>query len=264
MQVADIAAKTSWMDKTSRRTNCLNPVYEINGMVFKDDKYTRPTRPRDLMEDNSLLQTADIAGATQGWRKSLLPRREYRNTNYIGDIQGAFADSIKKGIVTKREVHPLCPVYQSLDPGELLLPLIPPLIPEDMVKIPTISMAHVTHNIEGENDPVQFTEEVKFKASTNQEFALDLSRSMGNTGTMGNTGGTMGNTGGMMYSSSGRGASGGGAETGFGASGTAGFSNRTGGSSRFKSPAASARLTPKQKTAMSARNADIEAVRALG
>jgi hypothetical protein len=60
-----------------------------------------------------------------------------KNTNFVGDINGACADSIKHSIVTNRTTNPLQPVYSGLDCGDLLLPLIPPLIPQDLVKFPT-------------------------------------------------------------------------------------------------------------------------------
>ena len=141
MAVQDISAKSSWMDKTNRKSNVMNPHYNIFGTEIKDDKYTRPTEPKPLITDNALLQTQDIAGAYPGWRKTLKPRREYRNTNFLGDINGSGADSIKKGITTKRVVNPLTPVYQALDPGDLLLPLVQPLIPPEMVKIATLKVS---------------------------------------------------------------------------------------------------------------------------
>jgi hypothetical protein len=86
-----------------------------------------------------LLQTKDITGATSDTRyASPFPRREFHNTTFIGDFEGPHADSIKHSIRTNRTTHPLQPVYQSLDTGEILLPLIPPLIPPEIVKIPTL------------------------------------------------------------------------------------------------------------------------------
>lgn len=139
MQVADIAAKTHrYVDKTSRCSDTLNPHYFINGMEYKDESYTRPRPNRALIADNTILRTDDIPGAFVGWQTQKQPRRDFRNTNFIGDIQGAQADSIRPGIVTKREVNPLVPVYQSLDPGELVQPLNRPLVPAEMVKVPTL------------------------------------------------------------------------------------------------------------------------------
>ncbi len=140
MECQDISAKNHrYTDRTTRVTDPCDPVYSVHGMTIKNDKYTKPKEPAKYIADNHLLQTADIKGATADTRyASPFPRREYRNTNYISDIEGAHADSFKHSIVTKRQTHPLQPVYQALDPGELLLPLIPPVIPPDMVKVPTL------------------------------------------------------------------------------------------------------------------------------
>jgi hypothetical protein len=107
-------------------------------MDYYDDSYTKPKPLKKYIADNHLLQTKDIAGATPGYINPIAERREYRNTNYIGDIEGTQADSIKHSITTKRESNPLAPTYQSLDPGEVLQPLIPPLIPHSMIKTPTV------------------------------------------------------------------------------------------------------------------------------
>ena len=110
-------------------------------MDHYDDISSKPRKPRALIVDSQLLQTKDILGATPGWRPTDFPRREYKNTNYLGDIPGAQADSIKHSIITKRETHPLVPVYQALDGyGELLEPLIPPLLPPSMIKVPTVPL----------------------------------------------------------------------------------------------------------------------------
>lgn len=108
-------------------------------MDIYDDKYTKPKEPKKLIPDNFLLKTKDINGATADTRYAdPFVRREFKNTNFIGDIKGSHADSVKHSIVTNRNTHPLQPVYQALDPGELLLPLIPPLIPPELVKVPTL------------------------------------------------------------------------------------------------------------------------------
>ena len=135
----DISVPTHrFKDRTTRITDPNNPTYHINGTDYFDDKYTKPSVGRAYIADNHLLQTKDIAGATPGWVDVKFERREVRNINFIQDIEGAQADSIKHSIVTNRQSNPLEPVYQSLDPGELLQPLIPPLIPPSMVKVPTV------------------------------------------------------------------------------------------------------------------------------
>eukprot|EP00428_Durinskia_dybowskii_P067759 CAMPEP_0170386594 /NCGR_PEP_ID=MMETSP0117_2-20130122/17115_1 /TAXON_ID=400756 /ORGANISM="Durinskia baltica, Strain CSIRO CS-38" /LENGTH=362 /DNA_ID=CAMNT_0010642421 /DNA_START=463 /DNA_END=1551 /DNA_ORIENTATION=+ len=125
-------------DRTTRVTDPNNPTYHINGMEYQDDKYTKPKPLKKYIADNHLLQTKDITGATPGFKDTKFERRDYRNINFIQDIEGTQADSIKHSIVTKRQSNPLAPTYQSLDPGELLQPVVAPLIPPTMVKVPTI------------------------------------------------------------------------------------------------------------------------------
>lgn len=140
MAVADISARNDrYIDKTTRHIDPLDPQYTFNGMYIGDDSYTKPSKPRPLIQDSSLLKTRDIAGAYPNWGTHRIHRRDYRNTNFIGDIQGAHADTIRPGIVTRREVNPLDPVYQSLDRGELLQSIAKPLIPADFIKVPTIN-----------------------------------------------------------------------------------------------------------------------------
>ena len=47
-------------------------------------------------------------------------RRHFRSTNFVGDVQGAVADSLELGIVTNRVVDPRVPAYQSLDGDPLI------------------------------------------------------------------------------------------------------------------------------------------------
>lgn len=97
------------------------------------------SRPRALPKAKygpfNPLTTADIEGATPGWRPlpqvnpPLEARRHFRNTNFMGDIPGAQADTLKHSICTERQVNPLDPVYASLD-GELLTSPQTPLYKE--------------------------------------------------------------------------------------------------------------------------------------
>lgn len=135
----EISAPTHrFKDRTTRVTDPNNPQYHVNGMDYADDKYTKPKQPKAYIADNHLLQTKDITGATPGFKDTRFERREIRNINYIADIEGAHADSIKHSIVTNRQSNPMAPVYQSLDAGELLQPVVLPLIPPAMVKVPTV------------------------------------------------------------------------------------------------------------------------------
>ena len=146
MDVTDICKKTHRMtDKSNRTTNSLDPSYTINGMNIQDDlKYTKPKIYPAYIADNNQLRTDDIPGAHPGWRPpSLLnppieKRREFRNTNFIGDIEGAHPDTIKHSITTSRTTNPLNPIYQGLDPGVQLTGPAAPLIPADVYRVPTI------------------------------------------------------------------------------------------------------------------------------
>eukprot|EP01035_Chromulina_nebulosa_P017405 gene17405-22954_t len=96
--------------------------------------------PADIMKVDDI--TSDIAGATSGWKETSdvfnsTKRRDIRNINYIADIEGAQADTLKRSLVTKRNTNPLYPDYQSLDDGQLLPQLIKPLIPSNLITNPT-------------------------------------------------------------------------------------------------------------------------------
>jgi hypothetical protein len=123
----------------------LNPQHYVNGMAIYDDAKSKPNGlpvARDNGRAPTLsLTTQDIEGAVPGWKPKHtnggIPeekRRHFRNTNFIGDVQGAQvrlaclvrvlhpltsrrsqADSHRHGIVTNRNIDPLNPAYQSLD-----------------------------------------------------------------------------------------------------------------------------------------------------
>jgi hypothetical protein len=67
-------------------------------------------------------------GTKSGWKapNEIRPlpedRREWRNTNFVGDIVGAQADTVVHSIRTDRHVNPLNPTYLSLD-GEPFSPM---------------------------------------------------------------------------------------------------------------------------------------------
>ena len=131
---------------TLRTVNCVEPVYDLGcGLVIADDpRYTKPRRARDQIQESHLLRTDDIIGANAQTKEvclQIIPaarRREYRNTNFLGDIAGSGADSIRPGITTLRTTNPLNPAYASLDGGgEILKAPLQPLIPETLVTVPT-------------------------------------------------------------------------------------------------------------------------------
>jgi len=137
MEVNDISKRTHrYIDHTNRVTDLLDPKYQMNGMLVTDDpRYTKPKKNPAFIPENKLLQTSDIEGAQPGWipparfNPPLEKRREFRNTNYIDDIEGTKAGTVKHSIVTTRVTDPLNPVYHSLDPGEILPNPLEPLVP---------------------------------------------------------------------------------------------------------------------------------------
>lgn len=119
--------------RTRRMTNPLTPSYRVNGMDIADNPVT--SRPRSLPKARDgpfyPLTTVDIEGAQPGWRPMpqvnppLEARRHFRNTNFVGDIPGAQADTVEHSICTNRHVNPLYPLYSSLDGEPLENPQTP-------------------------------------------------------------------------------------------------------------------------------------------
>mmetsp|Transcript_79432 Transcript_79432/g.158604 ORF Transcript_79432/g.158604 Transcript_79432/m.158604 type:complete len:570 (+) Transcript_79432:39-1748(+) len=128
--------------KSTRVVDPLKPEYRVNGMVIRDDpKYTQPRPlPGPANHDFYSLKTNDIEGAWPGWvpphecTPPIDQRRHFRNTNFVGDIRGAQADTVKHSIVTERVVNPLNPVYDSLDGDRLKPPLTPNILNGDPSK----------------------------------------------------------------------------------------------------------------------------------
>lgn len=119
--------------RTRRTTNPLTPSYRVNGMDIADDPVA--SRPRSLPKARDgpfyPLTTVDIEGAQPGWRPMpqvnppLETRRHFRNTNFVGDIPGAQADTVEHSICTDRHINPLYPLYASLDGEPLENPQTP-------------------------------------------------------------------------------------------------------------------------------------------
>jgi hypothetical protein len=102
---------------------------------FDDPRFTKPRKQMHFCADSALLKTKDI---NDGPDPKEIIRRQYGRTNYIGDIPGCEADSIKHSMVTNRKTNPLVPIYQGLDYGDLLPPLLSSLLPPAMVYAPTL------------------------------------------------------------------------------------------------------------------------------
>lgn len=130
LNVSDITAGGF---RTRRETNPLTPSYRVNGMDIADDPVKSKPKTLPKARDSPFypLTTADIEGAQSGWRPlpqvnpPLEARRHFRNTNFMGDIPGAQADTVKHSICTDRHVNPLNPVYASLDGEPLANPQTP-------------------------------------------------------------------------------------------------------------------------------------------
>lgn len=130
LNVSDITGRAF---RTRRLTNPLTPSYRVNGMDIADDPIK--CRPRSLPKARdgpfNPLTTEDIEGAQPGWKPMpkmnppMEARRHFRNTNFMGDIPGAQADTLKHSICTNRYVNPLDPVYTSLDGEPLTNPQTP-------------------------------------------------------------------------------------------------------------------------------------------
>lgn len=130
LNVSDITGKAF---RSRRLTNPLTPSYRVNGMDIADDPIKCKPRSLPKARDGPFnpLTTKDIEGAQPGWRPMpkmnppMEARRHFRNTNFMGDIPGAQADTLKHSICTNRYVNPLDPVYTSLDGKPLINPQTP-------------------------------------------------------------------------------------------------------------------------------------------
>jgi hypothetical protein len=150
--------------KSTRVVDPLKPEYRVNGMVIRDDpKYTQPRPlPAPATHDFFSLKTNDIEGAWPGWvpphecTPPMDQRRHFRNTNFVGDIRGAKADTVKHSIVTERVVNPLNPVYDSLDGDRLRPPLTPNILNGDPAKF-------------GLHQPDSFKDRRSSSSSSNQQ-----------------------------------------------------------------------------------------------
>jgi len=118
-----------FQDRSQRCSNVLSPVYHFNGTEIEDDPVkTKPRRLPKFVENGTFsLRTDDVHGATTG-KEKMFTRHELRNIMSTADIRGAQADTVVHSIVSTRNTCPLSPVYQGLNSGETLDPVIKPLI----------------------------------------------------------------------------------------------------------------------------------------
>jgi hypothetical protein len=126
---SDINDKRVWSNRVS---DPLDPCHVIHGRVISRDPKSKPRgipKPRDggMMPVLSLT-TQDIEGAVPGWKPKHVNggipeehRRHFRNINYVGDIDGAKADSLVRNMPNYgRRSNPLDPDYTDLDGGPLI------------------------------------------------------------------------------------------------------------------------------------------------
>lgn len=161
MDIGEIVLKKKrFQDRGKRCTDLMNPVYAVNGIVVQDEsRYSKPKPLKKYIPENLLLQTKDIDGAYSGW--GTFKRNEYRNIMTTADVEGAQADTIKHSIISNRLTNPLTPVYQSLE-GEPLAPLLMPLLPQSIVKVPTLRPNSNNGKTKGKPETMHFTRENSF------------------------------------------------------------------------------------------------------
>ena len=96
-----------------QQINPLEPVYDwsVDGKI---EKYSYNPKPHLMVNPKveprlCKFQLNDIQGAKPNASK--LNRKDFYNTNYIGDIVGAQSDTLKKGLRTNRHTNPIDPKY---------------------------------------------------------------------------------------------------------------------------------------------------------
>lgn len=127
--VRDINYDKDLVFKTSRVSNSLEPRYKYvteHGQKAEENYGevigSTPKRRHPIevnKHTNFILHCEDIEGAAASTKGNPViinkSRREFRITNKVDDVEGAFSGSLKKGIVTRRHLNPVDPTY--LMPG---------------------------------------------------------------------------------------------------------------------------------------------------
>ena len=128
-------------ERTTRRSNPVQPVYEVNGIVIQDNEKTKPTKAKKYIEEGTFsLSTQDIVGATSTNSPKKRERTGVRDIMITSDVPGAQADTVVHSIVSDRDTCPLFPVYQSLDSGEPLHPVVKPLLDKSQMNHPSLRL----------------------------------------------------------------------------------------------------------------------------
>jgi hypothetical protein len=128
-------------ERTTRRSNPIQPVYEVNGILIQDNEKTKPTKPKKYIEQGTFsLTTQDIVGAMSTNSPKKRERTGVRDIMITSDVLGAQADTVVHSIVSDRDTCPLFPVYQSLDNGEALQPVVKPLLDKTQMNHPSLRL----------------------------------------------------------------------------------------------------------------------------
>lgn len=124
LDVRDINLDGTW--RTRRSTNPLQPVHTVHGRRVEDEAESHPKtrhRQRRSHEPFFPLTTSDIEGAQPAGvsKNSDFPglpmenRRHFRQTNFVGDIEGSQAGTRRRGLCTQRTTNPNERDYALLD-----------------------------------------------------------------------------------------------------------------------------------------------------
>jgi len=128
-------------ERTTRRSNPVQPVYEVNGIIIQDNDTTKPKKAKHFIEQGTFsLTTQDIVGATSANSPKKRERTGVRDIMITSDVPGAQADTVVHSIVSDRDTCPLFPVYQSLDDGSPLQPVVKPLLEKSQMNHPSLRL----------------------------------------------------------------------------------------------------------------------------
>ena len=135
------ASSLKFAERTTRRSNPVQPVYEVNGIIIQDNEATKPKKGKPFIEQGTFsLTTQDIVGATSANSPSKRERTGVRDIMITSDVLGAQADTVVHSIVSDRDTCPLFPVYQSLDDGSPLQPVLKPLLDKSHMNHPSLRL----------------------------------------------------------------------------------------------------------------------------
>ena len=134
-------SKLKFSERTTRRTDPVQPIYHSNGVYLTDDVLSKPKQGKKFIDAGTFsLTTQDIVGATSTNSPKKKERREVRDIMNTMDVQGAQADTVVHSIVSERVTCPLFPIYKSLDDGSPMQAVLKPLVEASEVKSPSLRL----------------------------------------------------------------------------------------------------------------------------